>query len=211
VRCHTEYFDCIGHSEASSIATVDSDADTNVLGRDWLIVSEDPLRRINLIGFDAAYAQKRGLLLVTADTIVMTEDGQEVILRAHQSVSNPLTRTTLLSEVRGGGGGAFCAQVLYGLGLTSHCLNVYGMDSKSQVPEVYKRFIHDEGIPSGLHRDLAPEQKESMVTKITREYVIKESFAEAGNPNQNPVQSQAIKWLKRAGEPIKRVHQSSCG
>jgi hypothetical protein len=105
VRCHTEYFDCIGHSEASSIATVDSDADTNVLGRDWLIVSEDPLRRINLIGFDAAYAQKRVLLLVTADTIVMTEDGQEVILRAHQSVSNPLTRTTLLSEVRGGGGG----------------------------------------------------------------------------------------------------------
>jgi hypothetical protein len=62
-----------------------------------------------------------------------------------------------------------------------------------------------------LHRDLASEQKESMVTKITREYVIKESFAEAGNPNQNPVQSQAIKWLKRAGEPIKRVHQSSCG
>jgi hypothetical protein len=35
VRCHTEYFDCIAqlvHSEALSIATADSGADTNVLG-----------------------------------------------------------------------------------------------------------------------------------------------------------------------------------
>jgi hypothetical protein len=103
VRCHTEYIDRIAqlvHSDTTSIATADSGADTNVLGRDWPIVSEDPFRRINLVGFDAAHAQKRGLRLVTVDTIAMTVEGQEVILRAHQSVSNPSTRTTLLSEVQ---------------------------------------------------------------------------------------------------------------
>jgi hypothetical protein len=80
VCCHTEYIDRIAQlvdSDATSIATVDSGADTNILGRGWLIVSEDPFRRINLVGFDAAHTQKRGLRLVTADTIVMTEDGQE--------------------------------------------------------------------------------------------------------------------------------------
>jgi hypothetical protein len=70
------------------------------------------------------------------------------------------------------------------------------------VQPVYKRFIGDEGILSGLHRDLAPEQEESMITKINQEYGIKESFAEEGNPNQNPVESQAIKWLKHAGERL---------
>jgi hypothetical protein len=34
------------------------------------------------------------------DTIAKTKDGMEVILRAHQSVSNPSTRTTPLSEVQ---------------------------------------------------------------------------------------------------------------
>jgi hypothetical protein len=103
VRCHAQYFDRIAqlvHSEASSIATAYSGAGTNVLGRDWLIVSEDPFRHISLVGFDAAHAQKRDLRLVTVDTIGMTEDGQEVILRAHQSVSNPSTRTALLSDVQ---------------------------------------------------------------------------------------------------------------
>jgi hypothetical protein len=64
VRCHTEYNDRIAqlvHSDTTSIATADSGADTNVLGRDWLIVLEDPFRWINLVGFDAAHAQKHGL------------------------------------------------------------------------------------------------------------------------------------------------------
>jgi hypothetical protein len=37
--------------------------------------------------------------VVTADTIAKTKDRDKIILRAHQSVSNPSTTTTLLSEV----------------------------------------------------------------------------------------------------------------
>jgi hypothetical protein len=106
---------------------------------------------------------------------------------------------TIFSSVRAVGG-ARCAQVFYGL--TSHHMDVYGMESKSRFPDVYKDFIRDQGVPSGLHRDNAPEQKSHIVTQLNREYEIKESFAEAGYPNQNPVESQAIKWLKRAGERL---------
>jgi hypothetical protein len=81
-------------------ATADSGADTNVLGSEWRIVSSDPVRKVNLVGFDAAYASKRGLSIVTADTIAKTVEGKEIILRSHQSVSNPSTSTTLLSEVQ---------------------------------------------------------------------------------------------------------------
>jgi hypothetical protein len=62
---------------------------------------------------------------------------------------------TIFSSVRAVGG-ARCALVFYGL--TSHHMDVYGMESKSQFREVYKEFIRDQGIPSGLHRDNATEQ-----------------------------------------------------
>jgi hypothetical protein len=53
---------------------------------------------VNLVRFDPAHAKKRGLAIVTADTIVRTTDEKEIIIRAHQAVSNPSTSTTLLSE-----------------------------------------------------------------------------------------------------------------
>ena len=65
-----------------------------------MVVSSDPIRKVNLVGFDAAHARKKGLSIVIADTIARTADGNEIILRAHQSVSNPSTSTTLLSEVQ---------------------------------------------------------------------------------------------------------------
>jgi hypothetical protein len=83
-----------------------------------------------------------------------------------------------------------------------HHMDVYGMESKSQFLEVYKEFIRDQGIPSGLHRVNATEQKSSGVTQLNREYQVQESFAEAGYPKQNPVESRAIKWLKCAGERL---------
>ena len=106
---------------------------------------------------------------------------------------------TIFSSVRAVGG-ARCAQVFYGL--TSHHMDVYGMESKGQFPEVYREFIRDQGVPSGLHRDNAMEQKSQVITQLNREYDVKESFAEAGYPTQNPVESHAIKWLKRAGERL---------
>lgn len=52
------------------------------------------------MGFDAEYARKRGLTIVTADIITRAMGIREIILRAHQSVSNLSTATTLLSEVQ---------------------------------------------------------------------------------------------------------------
>ena len=45
--------------------------------------------------------------------------------------------------------GKTCAQVFYGV--SSHVINIYGMKSKAQFPEVYKDFMREEGIPSILH------------------------------------------------------------
>jgi hypothetical protein len=79
---------------------------------------------------------------------------------------------TIFSSVRAVGG-ARCAHVFYGL--TSHHMDVYGMDSKSRFPD----FIRDQGVPSGLHRDNATEQRSHIVTQLNSEHEVKESFAEA--------------------------------
>jgi hypothetical protein len=57
-----------------------------------------------------------------------------------------------------------CAQVFYGL--KSHMINVYGMESKGGVHDAYPDFIRNEGIPSGLHRDLAKEQNSKRFADI---------------------------------------------
>jgi hypothetical protein len=92
---------------------------------------------------------------------------------------------TIFSSVRAVGG-ARCAQVFYGL--TSHHMDIYGMESKSQSPDVYRELIRDQGVPSSLHRDNATEQKSNIVTQLNRDYELKESLAEVGYPNQNPVE-----------------------
>jgi hypothetical protein len=45
--------------------------------------------------------------------------------------------------------------------------------------------------------------KDKYLTKINCEHKIKESFAEAGNPNQNPMEFKAIKWLKHSEECLR--------
>ena len=46
-----------------------------------------------------------------------------------------------------------------------------------------------EGVPEGLHRDLAPEEKVEKIIDLNREMMVKDTFAEAGHPNQNPVEA----------------------
>lgn len=65
VRCHMEYLDrlaFLSHSQAPAYATFDSGADTNVLGKEWLIISTDPLRKINLVGFDGSTCPKERIV-----------------------------------------------------------------------------------------------------------------------------------------------------
>ena len=108
-----------------------------------------------------------------------------------------ISTDTLFSSVRAFGG-ATCAQVFYGL--RSHVINVYGQRKESDFYDSYRDFMRDEGIPSGLRRDLARTEKSQKVTELNREYLVEDQWSEAYNQQQNPVESQAIKYLKEHNE-----------
>ena len=57
-----------------------------------------------------------------------------------------------------------CAQVFYGT--TSRVINAYGMKLKGDFPRVYADFLRNEGIPTVLRQDNAPEEDSSAVTKL---------------------------------------------
>jgi len=90
--------------------------------------------------------------------------------------------------------GFHCCQVFYGL--ASHMINVYGMRSKAEFPEVYMDFIRREGAPTALRRDNAKEEKSYKVIGINQTYVIEDQFSQPYNQQQNPVERHAIRWLK---------------
>jgi len=83
-------------------------------------------------------------------------------------------------------------------GLTSHSINVYGFHSKREFPRIYRDFICKNGAPSTLYRDNAKEEQSEEVQDIHHELYIKNQFSEPYNPQQNPVESRAILWLKNA-------------
>ena len=86
------------------------------------------------------------------------------------------------------------AQVFFGL--KSHVINVYGMKSKGQFPDIYRDFIREHGSPIALRRDNAREEGSAEVLRIQRDMFIKDQFIEPYNPQQNPVELRAIKYLK---------------
>ena len=47
-----------------------------------------------------------------------------------------------------------------------------------------------------MHRDQAPEQMCNKITEWNRQMMIKDSYAEPGHPNQNPVEAECIQILK---------------
>jgi len=75
-------------------------------------------------------------------------------------------------------------------------INVYGMRSKAEFPEVYMDFIRREGAPTALRRDNAKEEKSYKVIGINQTYVIEDQFSQPYNQQQNPVERHAIRWLK---------------
>ena len=70
------------------------------------------------------------------------------------------------------------------------------MWSKSEMPEAYKNFIHDEGIPRILCHDNSQIQKGVCTTKSNREHFVKDQFTEPGHPQQNAAKLRTIKFLK---------------
>ncbi len=86
------------------------------------------------------------------------------------------------------------AQVFYGT--KSHTIFVYGIKSKGEFPRTYRDFIRDHGAPSALRRDNAKEEQSEAVKDINREFIIKDQYTEPYHPQQNPVESNAIRYLK---------------
>ena len=92
------------------------------------------------------------------------------------------------------GSGYTGAQVFYGLKSTQ--IDVYGFHRKGEFPHIYRDFIREQGAPSALRRDNAKEEHSAAVDEIHRELLIKDQFCEPYHPQQNTVESRAIKYLK---------------
>jgi len=96
--------------------------------------------------------------------------------------------------------GKSCAQVFYDVSL--HVINVYGMQSKAQFPEVYTDFVWEEGIPSVLHHDGTKEQTSNKVAGINRNMLVRDSYPEPNHPWQNPVKTRAIKRISASSKDL---------
>ena len=86
------------------------------------------------------------------------------------------------------------AQVFYGT--KSHTIFIYGLRKKGEFPKLYRDFIREHGAPSTLRRDNAREEQFEEVTEINRELLIKDEFTEPHHPQQNPVETGAIRYIK---------------
>ena len=83
-------------------------------------------------------------------------------------------------------------------------LNVYHMPSKEcvHVVKAYQDFMRYERVPDTLHRDMAPEQKTQEIIDINRRMIVKDTWAEPGYPEQNPVEQAGVRILKQAADAI---------
>jgi hypothetical protein len=87
-----------------------------------------------------------------------------------------------------------CAQIFYGI--TSHMINVYGMKAESEVPKAYQDFMHNEGIPSLLRRDMSKAQMSDKISTLNCDNIVKDAWSEPYHQQQNPVEINAVWWLK---------------
>ena len=78
----------------------------------------------------------------------------------------------------------------------SHCIHVSGFHQTSEFPKAYRDFIRQYGAPYPLHCDNVTEQKSEEVMDINREYLIRDEFTEPYHPQQNKVETNAIRYLQ---------------
>ena len=89
------------------------------------------------------------------------------VIRTDETVSTDPLFANVISIYHG----YTCAQVFFGL--KPHMINVYGMRSKNNFPEVYRDFISEQGCPAALRRDNAKEEQSEEVFKIHRELLLR--------------------------------------
>ena len=109
-------------------------------------------------------------------------------------IDEPVSTDPMFSNCRSIHYNYTAAQIFYGT--KSHATFVYGIKSKKEFPKVYKDFIREHGAPSALRRDNAKEEQSEEVKEINREFIIKDQLTEPYHPQQNPVESNAIRYLK---------------
>ena len=98
--------------------------------------------------------------------------------------------------------GYTCGQLF--IGLMSRMINFYPIKSKetTHVISAYKAFMRYEGIPQGLHRDGASEEKAHSLIDLNREMMVKDTWSEPHRPNENHVEALGVSPLKRGVEAI---------
>jgi hypothetical protein len=111
-----------------------------------------------------------------------------------QRLNEVVSTDPMFANCRCFGYGWSSGQVFYGL--KSTLMNIRGFKGKGEFPKVYRDYIRECGVPSGLRRDNAKEEQSAEVDAIHRELYIKDEFSEPYNQQQNPVESRAIKYLK---------------
>jgi len=80
------------------VAYVDSGADTCIAGNGWIPLSYTN-RKANLVGYDARSTKKSGLDICTVATKIVTPNSSpNFILVAHETVYNPGSHVSLISE-----------------------------------------------------------------------------------------------------------------
>ncbi|HEY8522855.1 MAG TPA: hypothetical protein VIL14_03760, partial [Nitrososphaeraceae archaeon] len=115
----------------------------------------------------------------------------------HMNVSRidePVSTDPMFTNCKSIYHGFTAAQIFYGT--KSHTIFVYGIKGKGEFPKVYKEFIREHEAPSALRRDNAKEEQSETVKEINREYMVKDQLTEPYHPQQNPVESNAIRYLK---------------
>src|SRR6476620_433775 len=109
-------------------------------------------------------------------------------------IDEPVSTDPMFTNCRSIYHGYMAAQVFFGI--KSHAIFLYGIKSKVEFPRVYRDFIRDQGAPSALRRDNAKEEQSELVKDINREFMIKDQNTEPHHPQQNPVESSAIRYLR---------------
>lgn len=109
-------------------------------------------------------------------------------------IDEPVSTDPMFTNCRSIYHGYMAAQVSFGT--KSHTIIMCGIKSKAEFPRVYRDFIRDQGAPSALRRDNAKEEQSKLVKDINREFMIKDQYTEPHHPQQNPVKSSAIRYIR---------------
>jgi len=162
--------------------------------------------------------QPQSVIQKTLDnaTQYYTTTSSWIPMRKYFKTRTPALRVTRLAEkvstdfidssVPSINGGQTGAQIFFGC--DSHMINVFGVHSKSEFPEVLMDFLIEKGAPHTLMSDSANEEASAEVKRICRKFQMKQRYSEPYKQNQNRVEQEIqnlkrdlIKVLDRTGAP----------